>query len=290
MTDSDAGPPDDTGGEAGNGGAEDENGTERPPEELREEVEEKYDFEDFGPRDMAEMSPEEWDAAFDPDTWITGEELLDRVERDLKTRIANRDVFATIDREHEQGEEVLVAYSDEGYAVVYPDGSIEGSGTVLRDVKPSVALCSMEDYEVPEPPADAGLPSPEEIEAGSSELGNTLLQAVGFAQLVAGVLLLLAPFTYDPVVQGCPPLPNSPAHVCTVAGVDLVLYPLGSSAIIAAMAGIGFVLFGLLMLVVVANARLSDRFRSEQFKERLRAAGVDSEDRPEFVPDGERKD
>ncbi|NIQ56861.1 MAG: hypothetical protein GWN85_26365, partial [Gemmatimonadetes bacterium] len=47
------------------------------PGSLREAVEAKYDFDDFRPADMAQMSLEEWEAAFDPDTWITGTELLD---------------------------------------------------------------------------------------------------------------------------------------------------------------------------------------------------------------------
>src|SRR6056297_1420414 len=79
---------------------------------LRQEVEQKYDFDNFGPQEMAEMSQEEWEAAFDPDTWITGEELLDRVEADLKNRVATRDVFARIER----FDDLLIAYSDSGYA------------------------------------------------------------------------------------------------------------------------------------------------------------------------------
>ena len=127
-------------------------------EELRAQVEAEYDFDDFTPSDMARMSPEEWDAVFDPDSWITGDELLERLEADLKSRIASRDVFARIERL--DNPDRLVAYSDEGYAVVYADGSIEGEGTVPRDVKPSVALCSMDAYTVTAPPDDAELPEP----------------------------------------------------------------------------------------------------------------------------------
>ena len=254
-------------------------------EELRAEVEEAYDFEEFGPREMDEMSMAEWEAAFDPDTWITGTKLLDRVEADLRHRVATRDVFAVVERTSIDGEPVVLAYSDEGYAVVYPDGSVEGRGTVLRDVKPTVALCSMEEYDAPAAPEEAGLPDPAAVPEGSGGFGTTVLQYVGIAQVVAGVFLFLSPFTYDPLVRTCPPVPGSPAHACTIAGTTLHLHPLGQSAVIAALAGVGFVLFGALILLVVANARLSDRFRSEQFRERLRAAGVDSDERPTFVPE-----
>jgi hypothetical protein len=255
------------------------------PDELRERVEAEYDFEDFGPREMAEMSMEEWEAAFDPDTWVTGEELLDRVEADLRHRVATRDVFAVVERTSIDGEPVVLAYSDEGYAVVYPDGTVEGTGTVLRDIKPTVALSSMEDYDVPEAPENVGLPDPQEVPEGSGGFGTSLLQYVGVAQVVAGMLLFLAPFIYDPLVQSCPPVPGSPAHTCSIGGTTMQLHPLGNSAVIAAIAGVGFVLFGALMLLIVANARLSDRFRSEQFRERLRAVGVGEGDRPAFVPE-----
>jgi len=154
-------------------------------EELRRSVEEKYDFEDFGPAQMAEMSAEEWDAAFDPDTWITGSELLDRLEADVKHRVITRDVFARVERIADPDR--LVAYSDEGYAVVYPDGSIEGSGTVLRDVKPLVALCSMAEYDPPEMPEGDLLPEPMEVPQGSGEFGNLMVQLVAGAQVLAGL-------------------------------------------------------------------------------------------------------
>ncbi|MFC3478687.1 DUF7319 domain-containing protein [Halobacterium litoreum] len=259
------------------------------PDDLAERVDEEYDFEEFGPREMSEMSVEEWEAAFDPDTWITGDELLDRVENDLRHRVATRDVFAVVERDSIEGEPVVLAYSDEGYAVVYGDGTVEGRGTVLRDVKPTVALCSMDDYDVPNAPEHAGLPDPQEVPDGSSGIGATLLQYVGLAQIVAGVLLFLSPFTYDPLVRTCPQVAGSTARSCTVAGTTLQLHPLGNSAVIAAVAGLGFALFGVFMLLIVANARLSDRFRSEEFRERLRAAGLGDGERPEFVPetDGE---
>jgi ketosteroid isomerase-like protein len=262
------------------------------PGDVAAEVDEEYDFEEFGPRQMAEMTAEEWEAAFDPDTWITGRELLDRVEADLRHRVATRDVFAVVERDSIDGEPVVLAYSDEGYGVVYADGTVEGTGTVLRDVKPTVALCSMDDYDVPDAPEEAGLPDPREIPEGSSGFGTSLLKYVGLAQLAAGVLLFLAPFVYDPVVRGCPPIQDSAARACSVGGTTLTLHPLGDSAVIAAIAGVGFVAFGVFMLTLVANARLSDRFRAEEFRNRLRSAGVGGDDRPAFVPetDGHERD
>jgi hypothetical protein len=234
-------------------------GTERPPareeatelstEELRREVEEKYDFENFSPDQMAEMSADEWDAAFDPDTWITGDELLDRVEADLKRRVLDRDVFARIERIDGQ----VLAYSDEGYAAVAPDGSVEGRGTVLRDVKPSVALCSMDSYEAPEMPDGELLPEPQEVPEGSGELGNLMLQVIGGFQLLAGVGLIGA-------------------------------WLLTDLNIIGLIGGLGFLTIGFILFVVVANARLSDRFRAEEYRNRLRAIGLESGERPDFVP------
>jgi hypothetical protein len=230
-------------------------------ESLRREVEEKYDFDDFGPSDMAEMSVEEWEAAFDPETWVVGPELIDRVERDLKGRIASRDVFAVVERFEAAGEERLVAYSDEGYAVVAPDGTVEGQGTVLRDVKPTVALCSMESYDVPEAPDDVSLPDPDDVPEGTGQLGNNLLQFVAFAQILTG-LGLLAAWLFT----------------------DAVPTPRGVVNLVPPVVSLLFVGIGVFLFAVVANARLSDRFRAEEFRDRLRAVGVDEDDRPDFLP------
>ncbi|SEO39175.1 hypothetical protein SAMN04487948_102200 [Halogranum amylolyticum] len=223
---------------------------------LRAQVEEKYDFDDFGPDDMAEMSLEEWEAVFDADSWVVGEELLERVEKDLKNQIARRDVFAVVERHTRDGENVLVAYSDEGYAVIYPDGSVEGRGTVLRDVKPTVALCSMEEYEVEEPPENVSLPDPEDVPQGTGQLGNNMLQAVAAIQILAGVGLIVA---------WMPP-------------ISLI------TSIIAPTVGFVFVLIGLFLFATVANARLSDRFRAEEYRNRLRAVRLEGEERPDFLP------
>ncbi|CQR50672.1 MULTISPECIES: DUF7319 domain-containing protein [Haloferax] len=222
---------------------------------LREEVEAKYDFENFGPADMAKMTPEEWDAAFDPDSWIVGEELLDRVEQELRYRVAIREVFAVLERVTEDGEPRILAYSDEGYAVVYPDGSVEGEGTVLRDVKPTVALCSMEDFEVNDAPETVRLPEPDEVAQGTGDFGNRMLQIVAFGQVIGGLAL----------IASWPWLPSP-------------------KTIAAPIAGFGFLLVGIFLFVVVANARLSDRFRAEEYRDRLRVIGLEGDSRPEFVP------
>ncbi|MFB6107416.1 MAG: hypothetical protein ABEJ82_01085 [Haloplanus sp.] len=225
---------------------------------LRERVEERYDFEDFGPSDMASMSLDEWEAAFDPETWIVGEELLDRVEADLEHRVATREVFAVVERVGEGEDDRVVAYSDEGYAVVAPDGTVEGEGTVLRDVEPTVVLCSMDTYEVPDPPADGGLPQPREVVEGTGQLGNNVLQVVAGAQLLTGVgLLVLWSFT------------------------DAVPSPRGYANLVVPTVALVFVGIALFLFTVVANARLSDRFRAEEYRNRLRALGLGEGDPPE---------
>jgi hypothetical protein len=57
----------------------------------------------------------------------------------------------------------------------------------------------------------------------------------------------------------------------------------GVNLVLLLVAGLGFVVVGLFLLVVVANARLSDRFRSEAYRERLRSVGVADGERPAFL-------
>ena len=222
-------------------------------DELRRRVEEEYDFDDFGPSDMAKMSAEEWDAAFDPDSWITGDRLLERAEAELKSRIARREVFGVLERVRADGEERILVYSDEGYAIVRPTGEVAGQGTVLRDIEPIVALAAMDAYDVPEPPDDWSLPHPDTVPEGSGEFGNLMVQVIAIVQVLAGAALLVATFLTD---------------------LDTIVAP--------AM-GIVFLLVGLFLFVMVANARLSDRFRSEEYRERLRALR-EAKERPDFVP------
>ena len=222
-------------------------------DELRRRVEEEYDFDDFGPSDMARMSAEEWDAAFDPDSWITGDRLLERAEAELKSRIARREVFGVLERVRADGEERILVYSDEGYAIVRPTGEVAGQGTVLRDIEPIVALAAMEAYDVPEPPDDWSLPHPDTVPQGSGEFGNLMVQVIAVVQVLAGAALLAATLLTD---------------------LDTIVAP--------AM-GIVFLLVGLFLFVMVANARLSDRFRSEEYRDRLRALR-EAKERPDFVP------
>lgn len=242
--------------------AETEQADEPSEDELLAEIEEKYDFDNFGPSDMAEMSPDEWEVAFDPDAWITGPELIDRVEQELLARIAQREVFAVLERVRDDSGELLLAYSDQDYVLIYPDGTVEGTGTVLRDVKPTIALCSMQEYEPQEvPEGDFLLPRPEEVPEQSSEIGNLMIQIIAGTQLLAGVGLM---------------------------GVSLYLGVTGGGAagtwLITGVAGLAFITIAVFLFITVANARLSDRFRSEEYKERLRAVGLEDGERPDFLP------
>lgn len=231
-------------------------GGDKSVEELREAVDENYDFENFGPADMADMSAEEWEAAFDPDTWITGAALIDRVEADLRTRVQSREVFARIERYDDPPR--LLAYSDSSYAMVYPDGSVDGEGTVVRDVKPTVALCSMDSYDVPDSPDGPLLPRPDEVPESGTELGNNMLQVIAGIQVLAGLVLL--------------------------GGTLFTFGSREANTLLLAIAGLGFLTIGIILFVVVANARLSDSFRAEEYRERLRGIGLEDGQRPEFLP------
>ena len=237
--------------------ADSQDGSPDDLDALREQVDEKYDFENFTPADMAKMSAEEWEAAFDAETWITGPELLDRLERDLKNKIASRDVFGVIERETIDGVDHLLVYSDEGYVTVAPDGTVAGEGGILRDVEPMVALCSMEEYEVDDPPENYQLPAPESVAEQSGELGNLMVQIIAGMQLLGGIGLLGAWILTD---------------------IGIIALALGGLFLI-----VGFFLFSL-----VANARLSDRFRAEQYRNRLKAVETGGFDRPAELDGGER--
>jgi len=210
---------------------------------------------------MAEMTADEWEAAFDPDSWITGEELLDRVQTDLERRVASRDVFAVVERREVDGADVVLAYSDEGYALVRGDGTVEGFGTVLRDVKPTVALSSMDSYEPDEAPAGAVLPKPDEVPEGSGELGNLMLQVIAGVLGLAGLVL----------IGGAIFAPGAAAGTAIGRGLMVVF-------------GLLFLAATTVLFFTVANARLSDKFRAEEYRERLRAIGLEDGERPEFLP------
>lgn len=225
--------------------------------DAADDTAEGADYEEFGPADFEAMTPEEWTEAFDPESWITGEALLDRIEAELRSRVEARDVFALIERITHDGERCLLAYSDEGYALVYPSGELEGFGTVLRDVKPTVALCSIPEYEVEPVPDDIGtLPEPVSIDGDQDDFGNKMIQLVGFALVLSTVAL--------------------------IGGWMLADVPLAG-----AIVGIIFGIVAIFLLFTVANARLSSRYRAEAYRERLRAIGLGEGERPDFVPEDE---
>ena len=246
--------------DAGSEGGDD--GGAPSTEELRERVEQQYDFEEFGPREMAEMDVDEWEAVFDPDSWITGEGLLDRVEQELRANVQRREVFAVVERVGDGDDDRVVAYSDEGYVIVRPEGTVKGTGTILRDVEPMVALCSMESYDVPDVGEDAGLPHPEAVAEGSGDFGNRMLQVVAGATVLSGIAFVLVWL----------------ASVVGAVGVGF------AGAIILTL-GLLFVVVGAVLFLTVANARLSDRMRAEQYRDRLRAVGAGTGERPDFLPD-----
>jgi len=225
-------------------------------DDLRATVEETYDFDEFGPAEMAQMSGDEWEAAFDPETWITGERLLDRVESDLKSKIAAREIFAVVERDDSR----LVVYADTGYAMVSPDGTVEGEGGVRRDVEPVVAMCSMDEYEVSEPPANYELPSADEVPEQTGEFGNLMVQLIAGGQVIGG-LALLGAFVLRLV-----------------------------ETVVAPVVGGLFLIVGVGLFALVANARLSDRFRAEQYRSRLRAVEAGGIDRPEIEGNDSRTD
>jgi hypothetical protein len=89
-----------------------------------------------------------------------------------------------------------------------------------------------------------------------------MLQVVAGATTLSGVIFLLV----------------------WVAGVvDLIGIGFGGAIIVTL--GLFFLVIGFFLFLTVANARLSDRMRSEQYRDRLRAVGAGSDERPAFLPD-----
>jgi hypothetical protein len=76
------------------------------------------------------------------------------------------------------------------------------------------------------------------------------------------------------------------AAIQLLAGVGLFVawIALGVETIFAPVVGLVFVIAGAFLFLVVANARLSDRFRAEEYRNRLRAVGLESGERPDFLP------
>jgi hypothetical protein len=92
-----------------------------------------------------------------------------------------------------------------------------------------------------------------EVPEGSGEFGNLMVQIIAGAQVLAGLGLLGAFF-------------------------------LASGGPVVLVAALGFLVIGITLFVVVANARLSDKFRAEEYRNRLRAVGLESGERPEWLP------
>lgn len=255
MSEQPEGEGDGSAGHPGDDSGDDAPHQQQPP---RRGVEDRYDFDHFTPAQLDRMTAEEWEAAFDPEAWITGAALLERVEAELADRVARRATFAVIERIERGGVEHVLAYSDVEYAIVGPDGDVEGEGSLRSEVEAVVALCAMEEYEPPELPDGPLLPDPDEVLEGSGQLGNRLLMVLAGTLLLAGGALLVSPLVVDISGRG--------------------------STLLTTVSGIGFAAVGLLLFILVANARLSDRFRAEEYRRRLQAAGVGTGQRPEFVP------
>ena len=62
------------------------------------------------------------------------------------------------------------------------------------------------------------------------------------------------------------------------------MFTLVKVSILVVFVAFGFLAFGVLLLTVVANARLSDRFRAEEFRNRLRALDLAADERPDVLP------
>ncbi|KPN30821.1 hypothetical protein SY89_01561 [Halolamina pelagica] len=97
------------------------------------------------------------------------------------------------------------------------------------------------------------------MESGSGQLGNNMLQLIAAAQILAGIGLMVGSLVWD--LQ--PDVPQG--------------------GVIGPVVGLLFVAIGVFLFAVVANARLSDRFRAAEYRDRLRAVDEAGE-RPEFVP------
>jgi len=119
----------------------------------------------------------------------------------------------------------------------------------------------MDSYEVEEAPAGAVLPRPDEVPEGSGELGNLMLQVIAAVLGLAGLALL----------GGAVLAPGAAAGSAIGRGLMIVF-------------GLLFLAATVVLFFTVANARLSDKFRAEEYRERLRAVGLEDGERPDFLP------
>jgi hypothetical protein len=100
-----------------------------------------------------------------------------------------------------------------------------------------------------------------------------MLQAVAGAQVLAGVVLVGAWLLMTVGVLS----PPGGASVRSLNVIGMLV------------AGLLFLAIGVLLFTVVANARLSDRFRAEEYRNRLRAIDLEPGERPEVLPEEERE-
>ena len=194
---------------------------------------------------------------------IVGKELLNRVDLDIKDRISRRKIIAAIETIHIDDEENLLIYDDAGYALIALDGSVSGMGSIRTEIENIVVLCSMDTYDVPELPAGDFSLNINTSSKSPSGIGNKLLQILASSFLIIGILLLFSPI--------------------------FVNFPRPGSGILTTVSGFGFILTGLFLLLVVVHSRLSDRFRSMEYTDRLKKNGIGSDFRPDFLPPSDKK-
>ena len=194
------------------------------------------------------LTPPDSDLPSDLEFSIVGKELLNRVELDIRDRISRRNIIAAIETIHIDDEENLLIYDDAGYALIALDGSVSGMGSIRTEIENIVVLCSMDTYDVPELPAGDFSLNIDAISKSSSGIGNKLLQILASSFLIIGILLLFSPL--------------------------FINFPRPGSGILTTVSGFGFIFTGLFLLLVVVHSRLSDRFRSTEYADRLKKIGI----------------
>tara|TARA_A100001037_G_scaffold273406_1_gene270315 strand:- start:7136 stop:7771 length:636 start_codon:yes stop_codon:yes gene_type:complete len=193
---------------------------------------------------------------------ITGEELLLRVEADVKDRISRRNIVAVIETGNIDHQKHLLIYDNIGYALISLDGSVSGMGPIRTETENIVVLCSMTTYEVPEFPTGGFSLDTNNLSNNHDGIGNKLLQILGLSFILIGLFLLFSPL--------------------------FLTFPPGSG-ILTTVSALGFIFTGLFLLIVVVHSRLSDRFRSMEYHDRLAKMGIGSDFRPDFLPPFDKK-
>ncbi len=194
---------------------------------------------------------------------IVGTDLLDRIEADTKDRIRRRNILAMIERISIEGTGHILIYDDLGYALVEPDGSVSGIGSIRTEIENVVVLCSMSSYDVPELLNGNFLPKISSTYKPANQIGNKLLQTLSFSFFIIGFILLISPI--------------------------FINFYASSATILTTISGLGFILTSLFIITLVIHSRLSDRFRSSEYQNRLKNIGIGSNSRPSFIPQFEEK-